>query len=525
MKTGKAFLMVVVIFILAIIVIDTCTANIEPVKQVVQQNNNNNTGDIKNILTNFRGPLTSDSTIPFRYKPWGTYSGYIKDGKKYFQSYISPGAPDCWLGSMSLWPNWVSAVLNDSNNPRTITLNMPLELSEGYQLAIKSVDTKGNKLYLQLLKNSKVVNQATVKIVENPKICDNTYYYKTEINFLQDYYKSYDTIIAVHLKNAFRGADGRIYVTVDGIWQISENAQQVCTTDICPVGADCENGLCVCYFTGQVDCNGACVPMDDSNCGSCGNACSDGKQCDTTHGVCICPTGTTRYVGYPDKTPNYDSIQAAIDGSTDCDIINVAEGTYEGNLVIDKDLVIIGAGKNTIIDGSGTDTTLITISNHNNNADQNHVIVTLDDMTIQNGNGKLGGGNGGGIGIGPYVDATVKDCIISDNYGVWGGGINVNGNSATLMVIGCTISSNKAYYEGGGILDRADVTVIGSTISNNVGSGGGIRDSGLLKVQNSIISGNNAYGIDWEQNTVKPVIEDSQITGNSPSPYDIYPPI
>jgi len=537
----KAFLVVLVALNMLGIILIVNTAFAEPMDQTMQQINETQATD--KYAPDYRSLPSPDTTIPFRFRPWGTYSGYIEDGQKYYQRYISPGSMGCMSNSGSipgLYPSWVSAVLIDSDIPQTISSDMPLELGEGYELEVKSVDIDGNKLYLQLLKDSVVVNSMVLRIVENPtKRCDNTYTYHSTIETLQDSFFDYTVVLAVHFKNIFPGADGRMYATVDGVWQVSETGQWLCTSDLCPVGAMCHEGLCICP-TSQVDCENKCIPRDDNNCISCGYGCTDGRQCDTINGVCICPTGIIRYVGYNGLPENYNSIQEAIDNANDCDLIKVAVGHYEENLKIQKSLAIVGADKYlTIIDGIGTHGTLITIAKDPNQPDQNQVIVTLADMTIQNADAS--GGNAGGIGISSFADVTVKnciitadvtvkDCIITENYANWGGGIYINGHQATLKVVGCDIVSNSAYYDGGGILNRADVTLIGSRINNNQatnGHGGGISDGGKLKMRNSIISGNTANGqgggIDWWNNANKPEIEDSQISGNSPD--DIFPPI
>jgi len=90
-------------------------------------------------------------------------------------------------------------------------------LGEGYQLAIKSVDVKGNKAYLELSKNGQAVDSAVVQpSIDNAKMGDQTYYYKVAIGDTKDILQ-----IAIHFKNAFAGADTNI-ATVDGEFQVSD---------------------------------------------------------------------------------------------------------------------------------------------------------------------------------------------------------------------------------------------------------------------------------------------------------------
>ena len=65
--------------------------------------------------------------------------------------------------------------------------------------------------------DSKVIQPST----DNALMSDKTYYYKKDIADSKDL-----VILAVHFKNAFRGADQNL-ATIDGTWQISEVATEV----------------------------------------------------------------------------------------------------------------------------------------------------------------------------------------------------------------------------------------------------------------------------------------------------------
>ena len=112
----------------------------------------------------------------------------------------------------------ISKVLMDDDTEQTITATNPLKLEEGYSLAIKSVDVKGNKVSLELSKNGQVVDDKVVQpSITNSKLKDQTYYYKTSIRSTKDIIQ-----IAVHFKNAYEGSDTNI-ATVDGEFQMSDN--------------------------------------------------------------------------------------------------------------------------------------------------------------------------------------------------------------------------------------------------------------------------------------------------------------
>ena len=168
----------------------------------------------------------------FKYKAWGRYDviGFLAD--KYFAAYDNNVTPDvanagetvAFLYDKSKNRNLmtneqITKVLMDDNKEMTITSANPLKLAEGYQLALKQIDTDGNKAYLELTKNGQVVDSKVVQpSIASAKMADQTYYYKVAIGDTKDILQ-----IAVHFKNAFRGADTNI-ATVDGEFQISDTA-------------------------------------------------------------------------------------------------------------------------------------------------------------------------------------------------------------------------------------------------------------------------------------------------------------
>jgi hypothetical protein len=98
-----------------------------------------------------------------------------------------------------------------------------LKLQEGYELAIKSIDIDGNKVYLELSKNGAVVDSKVVSpSKDGANEADKTYYYKNPAVGEQ---KKLVTI-GVHFKNAFRGADSNL-ASIDGVWQISDAPVEV----------------------------------------------------------------------------------------------------------------------------------------------------------------------------------------------------------------------------------------------------------------------------------------------------------
>lgn len=173
---------------------------------------------------------TRAQPLGFMFAPWGQYEliGFLGDG--YFSGYDSNVTEDVAAAldsvpflygkskNRNLMTNeQISKILVDDNTDQTITSDSPLKLEEGYQLAIKSIDTDGNKAYLELSKNGQVIDSKVVQpSIDGARMSDKTYYYKVDIGDTKEIVQ-----IAVHFKNAFAGLDTSI-ATIDGVFQISD---------------------------------------------------------------------------------------------------------------------------------------------------------------------------------------------------------------------------------------------------------------------------------------------------------------
>ena len=79
--------------------------------------------------------------------------------EKYFAGYLdTPDSTDDILFEESDDENVLSdeqllKILEDDDTEMTVTSGTPLKLEEGYELAIKSIDIDGNKVYLELSKD------------------------------------------------------------------------------------------------------------------------------------------------------------------------------------------------------------------------------------------------------------------------------------------------------------------------------------------------------------------------------------
>ncbi len=235
------------------------------------------------------------------------------------------------------------------------------------------------------------------------------------------------------------------------------------------------------------------------------------------------------------------SLRGAIDASnatlTD-DVITLPAGTYpigiagcdeNNNANGDFDVTSQNTGKSLTINGAGAATTII----DGNDVDRvfdlispisvNTLDVTINGVTIRDGTAQefegscFLSGDGGGIRVGTAttlplsVTLNLNDSVVEQNVAVEGGGIY--NNNGTVTIDESTIDGNQALFEGGGIGNTVvclstEIEITNSTISDNQvgvpgpsgsqeGNGGGISSGdGEIRVVNSTISGNRAFGTD-----------------------------
>ena len=187
-----------------------------------------------------------------------------------------------------------------------------------------------------------------------------------------------------------------------------------------------------------------------------------------------------------DGPADFATIQAAIDDSNDGDTVLVADGTYTGDGNRDIDFhgkAITVKSKNgpetCIIDCNGTEADPHRGLYFHSGEDANSAII---GFTITNGYAD----DGGGIRCLFSSSPTIRDCIITGNWGAWhGGGIYCASSSPTL--VSCRLISNSvatynlAYLlegEGGygGAMyncENSSPRVINCMFSDNLGEGGG----------------------------------------------------
>ena len=162
----------------------------------------------------------------FERSLWGSYKIIGFQADRYFAGYnqgVDEASGSDIFNAESTDKNSLSSkqlekILIDNKDELAVTSGGPLKLEEGYQLAIKSIDIDGNKVYLELSKNGAVVDSKVVSPSKDGATeADKTYSYKNPAVGEQ---KKLVTI-GVHFKNAFRDADSNL-ASIDGVWQISD---------------------------------------------------------------------------------------------------------------------------------------------------------------------------------------------------------------------------------------------------------------------------------------------------------------
>jgi predicted outer membrane repeat protein len=246
---------------------------------------------------------------------------------------------------------------------------------------------------------------------------------------------------------------------------------------------------------GQTKCVKACVNLvgDRRNCGRCGNACGVSEVC--SGGACIagctvCASGCS-----------FSSVKSAVAGAPEGEPILVAPGTYDADIVINRDVSIrrCGDGGEVILRNVGKDARALTI--------RPEVAVTLEQITVsRNPAFAFGGGihNEGTLAldhctfrgnasdpdsdflVGSAVEnrgeVAITACTISEN------GRSAVSNRSSARLTNTEIRDN----EGNAVRNRdGDMVLTGCTIQDNSGSGLTNLD-GTVELDGCVIQRNTA---------------------------------
>jgi hypothetical protein len=191
-------------------------------------------------------------------------------------------------------------------------------------------------------------------------------------------------------------------------------------------------------------------------------------------------------------------LQSAVANAQSGDTINFGCG---GDIKLTKALTIFNS---LTLDGSGQSVTL-------DGQNQSEVMViglqatvTLNALTIANGNGNPAGGYGGGLfieGSANITNSTFTGNAVGavNSYEGYGGGL-FNADGGTVNITNSTFSSNIAGILGGGIDNQTGtVNITNSTFTNNsmysnccIGTGAGaIENDGTMTITNSTFTNNS----------------------------------
>ncbi len=201
------------------------------------------------------------------------------------------------------------------------------------------------------------------------------------------------------------------------------------------------------------------------------------------------------------------TLRGAIAAAASGDTIDIsATGTITlaaGALVIDKNLIIVGPGANSL-QVSGNNSFKLFIVNGGTTS-------SISGLTIADGFAPPGCcqvGRGAGIVNGGTL--TLNNVTIRSNNATDGGGGISNGGTLTLNY--STVSGNT----NGGIQNFSTLTLAYTTVSGNTNGGISNRGGGRLTLTNSTVTGNTGDGI-GNDNLSTIVLTDSTVSNNSGS--------
>jgi len=201
--------------------------------------------------------------------------------------------------------------------------------------------------------------------------------------------------------------------------------------------------------------------------------------------IYVAKNGTDRNNGLTPEKPKRN-LESTLYIADNGDTIHVGPGIYKCNIVINKNLTLIGNNQeNTTIEGINTGSRPSACVQISSNA-----TVTITGFTIKNGKRELYAGYSHGGGIENNGTLTLTDSTITNNTAMYGGGIY---NKGTININRITLTNNTAGEAGGGILSDTKATMENSLITNNTANiGGGIRSFGQMELQKVTIKNNNA---------------------------------
>ena len=192
-------------------------------------------------------------------------------------------------------------------------------------------------------------------------------------------------------------------------------------------------------------------------------------------------------------TGTFDDLQAEIDNATEGSVLNLIRdynGAYGSRIQFNKNLTINGQGHT--LDCLNTECSAFYSSSGS---------ITLMNLKIINGHND-DNAEGGAIHISGSAQYKIINCTFNNNWADNYGGAIYNHGVKPLTIINSTFNNNKADDDdGGAIYSISDVYIENSIFTGNnaFGDGGAIHCYNAytmsdVYIENSIFTGNNAFG-------------------------------
>ena len=155
------------------------------------------------------------------------------------------------------------------------------------------------------------------------------------------------------------------------------------------------------------------------------------------------------------KAPDADTIVLSADATYPLDEVGSDDNALRGDLDLAHTLTIQGNG--AVVSGLGLGDRIVHV--------KTGAMVTIDRVTIADGNVPSGGG--GGIAVNGRLDLTNSTVKNNASLAGSGGGVFYASNSTGGTITQSLIVSNQSSNHGAGLRARVPVTVRWSTITNN----------------------------------------------------------
>jgi parallel beta-helix repeat protein len=169
---------------------------------------------------------------------------------------------------------------------------------------------------------------------------------------------------------------------------------------------------------------------------------------------------------------DYSTIQGAINSANPKDIIKVQSGTYMENIIIDKELTLIGDSRDTTIIDGGNNGNVVTINSNR---------VNISNFTIRNSN----------------IDKELTSGIYLKNKSY----CNVYNNKFNFNYLGIKLENDSNYNKITN--NNFSYNYVGIHLTNN------ILDT---IIENNTVLNNNAYGIVVEHSSNYNIIKNNTIS-------------